>query len=187
MVHKIILSFLLLTLVSCIPPDISPEERLALKQAQTRQYEVSYAIAWQATIGFLQDNYYDLSQANKESLVITASKKVSGRDNMEELPIAILKKNSIFDFRKNSIVTLTIFFDQIDETNITIRVNANASWEDGATAVYQLGSITLADTPKLTTENVIELAAYKAFHDNLGREIQRRWVAEKMRTDSKKN
>lgn len=82
-------------------PELSPEQNLALKQAQTRQYEVSYLIAWQSTIGFLQDNYYDIGQANKESLILTASKKKSSQDNMKELPVT--------DLKKNSIVTLTIF------------------------------------------------------------------------------
>ncbi len=88
-------------MTSCSAPEITPEQSLALKQAQTRQYEVSYSIAWQATIGFLQDNYYDIGQANKDSLILTASKKKSSQDNMSELPIT--------DLKKNSVVTLTIF------------------------------------------------------------------------------
>ena len=120
--------------IACAPPELSPEQSLALKQAQTRQYEVSYLIAWQSTIGFLQDNYYDIGQANKESLILTASKKKSSQDNMKELPIT--------DLKKNSIVTLTIFFDQIDESNIKIRANANWSRDDG-TGLYQMGAISI--------------------------------------------
>ena len=163
--------------IACAPPELSPEQSLALKQAQTRQYEVSYLIAWQSTIGFLQDNYYDIGQANKESLILTASKKKSSQDNMKELPIT--------DLKKNSIVTLTIFFDQIDESNIKIRANANWSRDDG-TGLYQMGAISIPISGK-KSQSITELATYKVFHDNLSREIQRRWVAEKMRLDSKKN
>ena len=96
---------------------------------------------------------------------------------MKELPIT--------DLKKNSIVTLTIFFDQIDESNIKIRANANWSRDDG-TGLYQMGAISIPISGK-KSQSITELATYKVFHDNLSREIQRRWVAEKMRLDSKKN
>lgn len=162
--------------ISCSGPNLSPEKTLALKQAQTRQFEVPYTTVWSSTLGYLQDNYYDIGQANKDGLILTASKIKSPKDPANELLWSNIKKG---DF-----ITLTISFDQIDETNTKVRLNVNTTRDKGAVGVPMGFGMTYTKS-KVKADPITDPAVYKGFLDNLSREVQRRWMAQRMREEAK--
>lgn len=59
---------------ACNGPALTPEQTLALRQAQTRTFEVPMDTAFKATMTYLQDNHYQIKQASKDSGMIYASK-----------------------------------------------------------------------------------------------------------------
>lgn len=162
----------LLFLTGCGGPTLTPEQSMALRQAQTRQFEVPYNTVWTATIGYLQDNYYDIGQANKDGMILTASKVKAKNDPSGELMWA--------DIKKGDFIALTISFDAIDELNTKVRVNVNTTRDKGAVGVPIGFGMTYAKANKKVTP-ITDTVVYQGFLDNLNREVQRRWMAQKMR------
>lgn len=164
-----------LFLGGCGSPTLTPEQSLALKQAQTKQFEVPYNTVWAATVGYLQDNYYDIGQANKDGMILTASKIKSKNDPSGELLWA--------DIKKGDYISLTISFDTIDDQNTKVRVNANTTRDGGMVGIPVYGGGTVfSKTPKKMTP-ITDLAVYGAFLANLDREVRRRWMAQQMRNE----
>jgi hypothetical protein len=163
-------------LISCGPPELSPEQTMALRQAESREVQVPYAVVWAATINFLQDNYYDLGQANKDSLILTANKVKAKNDPSNELYWSGVEKNDYI------VVNLT--FDPIDESDTKVRVNITTTRDKGSVGFAAYGMVSSKNKKKVMP--ITDPAVYKAFLDNLNREIQRRWMAQQMRDGAKK-
>lgn len=166
----------LLLLAGCGTPTLTPEQSMALRQAQTRQFEVPYNTVWAATIGYLQDNYYDIGQANKDGMILTASKVKAKKDPSGELMWAHIKKG---DF-----IALTLSFDAIDDQNTKVRVNVNTTRDEGAIGIPMGFGMTYTKAGKKVTP-ITDPVVYQGFLDNLNREVQRRWMAQKMREDGR--
>ena len=63
-----------LLLLACAPPQLTPDQQMALRQAQTRSFEVPYGTVFAATMTYLQDNAYQIRQAVKDAGLISAHK-----------------------------------------------------------------------------------------------------------------
>ena len=164
-----------LLLAACSTTALTPEQSFALQQAQTKQFEVPYNVLWASTLTFLQDNYYDLGAASKESLILSAHKVKSKKDPSNELYWS--------DVKKNDYIVLSCSFDPIDDLNTSIRINITTTRDKGNIS-FSYGGVTSSKSKK-DVNPITDLATYKAFMDNLNRTVQRRWMAQKMRDDSK--
>lgn len=169
-------SALFLSLLGCSSPALAPEQSFALQQAQTKQFEVPYSVVWAATMNFLQDNYYDIAVANKESLILAANKTKSKKDPSNELYWA--------DVKKNDYIVINCTFDPIDESNTKIRINITTTRDKGNIGFAAYGMVQTKNKKDVTP--ITDPATYKAFLDNLTRSVQRRWMSQKMREESKK-
>ncbi|HWQ10405.1 MAG TPA: hypothetical protein VN436_14895 [Holophaga sp.] len=154
----------LVLLVGCQPPELTADQSMALRQAQTRQYPVPYPTAFQAAITYLQDNAYQIRQAAKDAAVISAykSKDVSGGEKFwGAFWIGrAAKKGDAYD--------VTFTFDAIDELNTQVRVNITHG-------VFNLAGQSTDVQP------VTDTMLYKGVLDALGLEAQRKHMANQMR------
>jgi len=162
--HVLLPTSALLLLVACQPPELSPDERLALRQAQTREYEAPFGTVFQATVTYLQDNNYQIRQATKDSGVITAykSKDVSGAEKFWGAFFAggAAKKGDAYD--------VTFTFDKVDDANTKTRLNITH------------GTFNLAGA-NTDVQAITEPTLYKEVLDALTVEVQRRNMADQMR------
>lgn len=154
----------LFLLVGCQAPELTPEQSMALRQAQTRAYAVPYPTVFQATITYLQDNAYQIRQVAKDAAVISAykSKDVSGGEKFwgAFLIGSAAKKGDAYD--------VTFTFDVIDELNTQVRVNITHG-------VFNLAGQSTDVQP------VADTLLYKGVLDSLGLEAQRKHMANQMR------
>ena len=162
-------------LVGCSTTTLTPEQSFALQQAQTKQFEVPYSVVWASTLSFLQDNYYNIGSVSKESLFLGASKIKSKKDPSNELYWA--------DIKKNDYIVLNCSFDPIDDSSTTVRINITTTRDKGNIG-FSYGGVISSKSKKDVTP-ITDPATYKAFMDNLNRAVQRRWMAQKMRDESK--
>ena len=169
-------SVLCLLLAGCSSPVLTPEQSFALQQAQTKQFEVPYSVVWASTLNFLQDNYYDIGVANKESLIMGANKTKSKKDPANEVYWAGVKKNDY--------IVVNCSFDPIDDSNTKIRINITTTRDKGSIGFVGAYGLSSSKSRKDVTP-ITDPTVYKAFMDNLNRTVQRRWMAQKMRDDTK--
>ena len=59
---------------ACDTPQGSPERGMALRQAQTRSFEVPIETVFKAAMTYLQDNTYQIRQASQRDGMINAYK-----------------------------------------------------------------------------------------------------------------
>ena len=154
----------LLLLAACTPPEMSPDQRMALRQAQTREYEVPFSTVYQATITYLQDNTYQIRQAAKESGVITAY-KVKDVSSGEKFWGAFWVGNAA---KKGDAYDVTFTVAQIDEIHTKTRLNITHG-------TYNLTGRNTDIQP------VTDAALYKGVLDALSLEVQRKYLTEQMR------
>jgi len=160
------LSLLLLVAgIACAPATLSPEQRMALRQSQTRNFEVPYPSVFQAAITYLQDNEYQIRQAQKDAGLISAfkSKDVSGAEKFWGAFFvgAAAKKGDAYD------VTLTM--EAMDERNTRVRLNITH------------GQFNLAGA-NTDVQPVTDPMLYKSVLDALSLEVQRRNLTDGLRS-----
>jgi len=126
-------------------------------------------------MNFLQDNYYNISVASKESLILAANKSKSNKDPSNELYWSGVQKNDY--------IVVNCTFDPIDESNTKIRINITTTRDKGNVGFAAYGVVSTKSKKDVTP--ITDPAVYKAFLDNLNRSVQRRWMAQKMREESK--
>jgi hypothetical protein len=162
--------------MGCSAPTLTPEQSQALKQAQSRQYEIPFDTVWSSTLSYLQDNYYIVGQANKDGAIITASKLKSKTDPANEIFWVNLKNGEY--------ITLTLFYDRVNAENTKIRVNINTTKDKGSAGVpVGFGSMYTNVDKKL--KPVIDPVVCRGFLDNLSGEIQRRWMSQKLAEEAR--
>lgn len=163
-----------LSILGCSPAELAHQQSFALAQAQTKHFEVPYNVVWAATMNFLQDNFYNIGVADKDSLILGANKVKSKKDPSQELYWA--------DVRKGDYIVVNCTFDPIDRTNTRIRVNITTTRDKGSVGYMAFGVVETKSKKDVTP--ITDPTVYKAFLDNLNRSIQRRWLAQQMREGS---
>lgn len=165
----LVLPTLCLLVLGCSAPELSPDQRMALRQAQTRTYEVPMDTVFRSTVAYLQDNAYQIRQASKDSGLISAfkSKDVSGAEKFWGAFFAgrAAKKGDAYE------VTFTL--EATDEINTTTRVNITH------------GAFNLAGA-NTDVQAVTDPALYKQVLDALSLEVQRRHLTNQMRLEKDK-
>lgn len=169
-------ALLVLIGMGCSGPTLTPEQSQVLKQAQSREYEIPFDTVWTSTLGYLQDNYYIVGQANKDGAIITASKLKSKKDPANEIFWANLKNGEY--------ISLTIFYDRVNADNTKIRVNINTTKDKGSAGV-PVGFGTMYTNVDKKLKPVLDPAVCRGFLDNLSGEIQRRWMSLKLAEEAK--
>lgn len=150
--------------VSCGVPQLTPDQVMALRQAQTRSYEVPMDTVFKATMSYLQDNTYQIRQASKDSGLINAykSKDVSGGEKFWGAFFAggAAKKGDTYD--------VTFTFEAIDDSNTKLRCNITHGQSNLAGAQTDVQPVT---DPQL----------YKGMLDALTIEVNRKHMTTTMR------
>jgi len=161
----------LLTIINCGGPQLTPEQANGLRQAQTRNLEVPYETVFKGCLGYLQDNYYELAQASKDSYFIHATKlKSKNTPGMEAFWAGV---------KKNDYIGLNITFDAIDDQNTIMRVNITTTRDKGSVGFMYGGLVSSKSTKDV--KPVVDPDIYKAFNDGLTREILKRHLSNQMR------
>ena len=150
--------------LGCNEPKLTPDQLQALRQAQTRNYEAGLDTVFKATMSYLQDNHYQIKNANKENGIINA---VRSQDLSTGSKVwgafwwgAGAKKGDHYD--------ITFTFDAIDAGNTRLRCNITH------------GESNLAGNSR-DEQAVTDPALYKGLLDGLTVEVQRRKMTEDMR------
>jgi hypothetical protein len=150
--------------IACQVPQLAPEQVLALRQAQTRSYEMPLDTVFKASMSYLQDNFYQIRQASKENGIISAFKAqdVSGGQKIlgSLLAGSAAKKGDAYE--------VTFTFDAVDAGTTQIRCNITHSENN-------LGG-TQNDVRAMT-----DLSLYKKLLDGLSVEVHRRNMATDLR------
>lgn len=153
----------LLALLACAPPQLTPDQQMALRQAQTREFEAPEDIAFGATLGYLQDNFYQVRQASKDTGFISAfkAKDLSGGEKFWGAFFigGAAKKGDSYE--------VTFTFDPVDAAHTKVRVNITHG-------VYNLAGAATDVQP------VTEPMLYKGLLDALTVEVQRRRMTRDM-------
>lgn len=159
----------LLLLTACGTPELTPDQRMALRQAQTRNYEVPMDTVFRAAVTYLQDNAYQIRQASKDSGLISAfkSKDVSGAEKFWGAFFAGVHA------KKGDAYEVTLTFEAIDEANTAARLNITH------------GTFNLAGA-NTDVRAVTDPALYKQVLDALSLEVQRRHLTNQMRQEKAK-
>lgn len=126
-------------------------------------------------MNFLQDNYYNIGVANKDSLILSANKIKARKDPSNELYWSGVKKGDY--------IVVNCTFDPIDEMNTKIRINITTTRDKGSVGFAAYGMVSAKSKKDVTP--ITDPTVYKTFLDNLNRNVQRRWMAQKMREESK--
>ena len=155
---------ILLLCAGCSAPQLTPDQVMALRQAQTRSYEVPMDTVFKATMSYLQDNTYQIRQANKDSGLINAykSKDVSGGEKFWGAFFAggAAKKGDTYD--------VTFTFEAIDDSNTKLRCNITHGQSNLAGAQTDVQPVT-------------DPALYKGMLDALTIEVNRKHMTTTMR------
>jgi len=152
---------------ACDTPQLSPERVMALRQAQTRSFEVPIETVFKAAMTYLQDNTYQIRQASQRDGMINAY-KAQDLSKGSQFWGAMLSGESA---KKGDQFDLTLTFDAIDAANTQVRCNIThgtnnmGGRQDSAAAV---------DDP----------AQYKTVMDGLTKEVLRRHMTTTMRQES---
>ena len=149
---------------ACEPPQATPDQTMALRQAQTRSFEVPMEIVFKAVTTYLQDNQYQIRQASKDSGIISAykSQDLSGSAKFWGVFWAGEKA------KKGDHYDVTFTFDAVDAANTTVRCNITHGESNHA--------------GQNDSNAVTDPALYKSIMDGLSVEVQRRYMTTTMRT-----
>ena len=162
------LAVLLLGLgTACDAPKLSPERVMALRQAQTRAFEVPVATVFKAAMAYLQDNTYQIRQASQENGMINAY-KAQDLSTGSQILGALWSGNNA---KRGDQYDLTLTFDAVDAGNTTVRCNITH------------GTSNVGGSQD-STRAVDDPAAYKTVMDGLTLEVQRRHMTTTMRQES---
>jgi hypothetical protein len=155
-----------LLLVACAAPELTPDQKMALRQAQTRSFEVPYNTVFAATMTYLQDNEYQIRQAAKDAGLISAhkAKDLSGAEKFWGAFFAG------YQAKKGDSYEVSFTFDQIDDANTKVRVNITHGTFNMAGANTDVQAVT---DPTL----------YKTVMDALSLEVQRKNLTTQMRQE----
>lgn len=149
---------------ACEGPKLTPDQTMALRQAQTRNFEVPLDTVFRATTAYLQDNFYQIRQVSKSSGIINAYKAqdLSGSEKFWGACFAgaAAKKGDTYD--------VTFTFEAFDESNTQVRCNITHGVSNMA---GMQGDVKAVTDPML----------YKSMLDALNVEVQRRHMATTMR------
>jgi hypothetical protein len=155
---------LALAALGCTGPDASPQQVLALRQAQTKAFEVPMDTAFKAAMAYLQDNGYQIRQASKDSGLISATKAQDGSAR-ERFWGALLAGDAA---KRGDVHEVTFTFEAVDEQNTKVRCNLT----HGATTVGGTqGHVAPVKDPSL----------YKTIMDAYSVEVQRRHLTTTLR------
>lgn len=154
----------LLLVTGCQAPQPTPDQQLALRQAQTRQLEIPYPTVFQSTITYLQDNAYQIRQASKDSNVISAYKSQDVSSGAKFWGAFWLGSAG----KKGDTYEATFTYEPLDEQNTQVRLNITHG-------VFNLGGHNTDVQP------VRDPMLYKNVLDALALEAQRKHLANQMR------
>ena len=143
---------------------MTPEQTLGLRQAQTRTFDAPLDLVFRVTTAYLQDNFYQIRQASKESGIINATKAqdLSGGAKFMGAMFAggSAKKGDTFD--------VTISFEAVDTRTTQIRCNITHGQNN------LMGG-------QMDVQPVTDLDKYKNLLDGLSVEVHRRALAADLR------
>lgn len=155
---------ILLLGVACAAPQLTPDQVMALRQAQSRAFEVPVDTVFKSTMTYLQDNHYQIKQASRDSGMINATKATDlggGAKFLGNLLIgAAAKKGDSYD--------VTFTFEAIDAGNTKVRCNITHGVNNQAGVMSDVQAVT-------------DPAAYKGILDALATEVQRKHMTDAMR------
>jgi hypothetical protein len=148
---------------ACDSPQATPEQTLALRQAQTRTFEVPLETVFKAAMAFLQDNTYQIRQANRQDGMINAYK-------LQDLSAGKKFWGQVLagqEAKKGDQYDLTLTFDAIDADHTAVRCNITHGQTNIAGRQQDVSAVT-------------DLGAYKQVMDGLTLEVQRRHLTTTM-------
>jgi hypothetical protein len=151
--------------LACQPPQPPhPDQVMALRQAQTRSFEVPLDTTFKAATTYLQDNFYQIRQASKENGLISAYKAqdLSGGAKFWGgfLGGAAAKKGDTYD--------VTFTFEAMDDCNTRVRCNITHGVSNQGGGMSDVQAVT-------------DPALYKSVLDSLSVEVQRKHLTNTMR------
>lgn len=158
-------ALLLGTGLACQAPQLTPDQVLALRQAQTRSFETSLDTVFKATMTYLQDNGFQIRQASRDSGIITAfkSQNVAGGDRI--MSALLLGR----DAKGGDHHDVTFTFDAVAPDQTVVRCNITHSESS-------LGGAHMGATA------VTDLDLYKKLLDGLSVEVHRRDMGKALRS-----
>jgi hypothetical protein len=148
---------ILLLVVGCSAPQLTPDQVMALRQAQTRSFEVPVDTVFKATMTYLQDNHYQIKQASKDTGLINAIKSVDVSGGQKFFG-ALFAGN---DAKRGDNYEVTFTLEAMDAVNSKVRCNITHGVSNLAGGTADINPVT-------------DLAAYKGLLDGLNTEVQRK-------------
>ena len=150
--------------LACQAPQLTPDQVLALRQAQTRAFETPMDTVFKACMTYLQDNGFQIRQASKESGILTAFKAQNLSGGNRFLGALIVGREA----KGGDHFDVTFTFDAVDPANTVVRCNISHGESNLAGAQMSAAAVT-------------DLAQYKSLLDGLSLEVHRRDLARTMR------
>ncbi|BDU71922.1 hypothetical protein [Mesoterricola silvestris] len=158
---------LLLAGLGCAAPVLTPDQVMALRQAQTRSFPVSLDITFNATKTYLQDNFYQIRQASRENGMISAFKAQDVSAGKQFWGTVLVGNTA----KKGDQFEITLTFEALDQATTQVRCNITHGESN------MLGS-------QAGVAAVTDPAQYKSLLDGLSVEVERQNMIKAMRKDS---